>query len=263
MDSDTTPRPLAMGQVDKLPVTVFRTKEELGLAAAHDARAILQGALAQREEANLILATGNSQLTFLHTLHRLDGIEWPRVRIFHMDEYADIDPEHPASFPRYLRRHFVDHIQPAAFHPLPSRPADIEQACQEYAALLRRYPADLVVLGLGENGHLAFNDPPYALFDDPAWVKLVRLAEVSRRQQVGEGHFASLAEVPTHAITLTIPALLAARRILAIVPEARKAKAVRACLTEPVSEDRPGSILRRVDHAHLYLDQDSASLLEL
>ncbi len=263
MDAVSAPQPLATGRVDKLPVVVFRTKEELGLAAAHDARAILIDAVDARGEANLILATGNSQLAFLHALRELDGIEWPRVRIFHMDEYVGIDPEHPASFPRYLRRHFVGHVQPAAFHPLPSRPADIEQTCQEYAALLRRYPADLVALGFGENGHLAFNDPPYALFDDPAWVKLVRLAEVSRRQQVGEGHFSSLAEVPTHAITLTIPALLAAQRILAIVPEARKAKAVRACLTEPVSEDRPGSILRRVDRARLYLDRDSAALLQL
>jgi glucosamine-6-phosphate deaminase len=119
----------------------------------------------------------------------------------------------------------------------------------------------MVALGWGENGHLAFNDPPYALFDDPVWVKVVELAEASRRQQVGEGHFDSLEEVSTHAITLTIPALLAAKSVLCIVPEARKADAVQACLKEPISEDRPGSILRQVDHARLYLDPDSASKL--
>jgi glucosamine-6-phosphate deaminase len=119
----------------------------------------------------------------------------------------------------------------------------------------------MVAMGWGENGHIAFNDPPFADFDDPVWVKVIQLAEASRRQQVGEGHFPSLADVPTHAITLTVPALLAPKRILCIVPEARKAEAVRACLTAPISEERPGSILRTVSHAQLYLDPDSAALL--
>jgi len=262
MDNEEAIQPLATNRYGSLPVAVYRSNEELGQAAAFDARAILMDAIGARGEANLILATGNSQLTFLHALRELDGIDWSQVRIFHMDEYLGIEPDHPASFPRFLRRRFVDFVQPAVFYPLPSQPADVQQVCRDYEALLRRYPADLVALGFGENGHLAFNDPPDADFDEPVWVKRVRLAEASRRQQVGEGHFASLAEVPTHAITLTIPALLAARRILAIVPEARKAEAVRACLTEPVSEDRPGSILRQVAHARLYLDQDSAALLQ-
>jgi glucosamine-6-phosphate deaminase len=138
----------------------------------------------------------------------------------------------------------------------------VEAACAEYAALLHLYPADLVALGIGENGHLAFNDPPYAEFNDPVWVKVIKLDEASRRQQVGEGHFSTIDSVPTHAITLTIPALLAAKRVLAIVPEARKVEAVRSCLYQPVSEDRPGSILRNIDHATLYLDPDSAKGLE-
>jgi glucosamine-6-phosphate deaminase len=179
-----------------------------------------------------------------------------------MDEYLGIDSNHPASFPLFLHKHFLEFVHPGSFYPVPNQPADIEAACREYEKLLRQYPADLVALGFGENGHLAFNDPPYARFDDPVWLKVIELAEASRRQQVGEGHFKSLAEVPKQAITLTIPALLAAKSVLCIVPEARKAEAVRACLTEPISEDRPGSVLRRVDHARLYLDQDSAAKLK-
>jgi glucosamine-6-phosphate deaminase len=158
-----------------------------------------------------------------------------------------------------LRRHLLDHITPQAFYPVPGQAEDIETACAEYEALLRAHPADLCALGYGENGHLAFNDPPFADFDDPAWVKIVTLAEASRRQQVGEGHFATLKDCPTHAITLTIPALLAAKRVLAIVPEARKAEAVCRALRGPISEDCPGSILRKTPHAHLFLDADSAA----
>ncbi|GAB4540821.1 MAG: glucosamine-6-phosphate deaminase [Anaerolineae bacterium] len=253
--------PLKTAQYGQLPVAIYRSNQELGQAAALDAREVIQRAIAGKGEANIILATGNSQLTFLNALRSFEDIDWSRVNVFHMDEYVGIDPTHRASFPLFLRQHFISFVHPRSFHPIPSQPEDLEKACRDYEALLRKYPADLVALGWGENGHLAFNDPPYADFDDPVWVKVVRLAEASRRQQVGEGHFDSLDEVPTHAITLTIPALLAARVVLCIVPEARKAEAVRACLTEPVSEERPGSILRQVNHARLYLDQDSASQL--
>ena len=255
------PAPTKTTQVDQLPIAIYATKAALGQAAALEARRVIQAAIAERGAANVILATGNSQLSFLHALRELDGIDWPRVTIFHMDEYVGIDPEHPASFPLFLRRHILDAVQPGRFYPVPGQPDDVEQACRAYEALLRAHPADLVAMGWGENGHIAFNDPPYADFDDPVWVKVVALAEASRRQQVGEGHFATLADVPTHAITLTIPALLAPRRILCIVPEARKANAVRDCLTLPISEDHPGSILRTVGHAQLYLDAESAALL--
>jgi glucosamine-6-phosphate deaminase len=253
--------PTQTARYEQLPVAIYASNEELGMAAAFDAREIIRAAIAERDEANIILATGNSQLTFLHALRDLDGIDWWRVNVFHMDEYLGIDPTHHASFPLFLRRHILNVVKPKSFHPVPSHPQQVERACADYADLLRSHPADLVALGFGENGHLAFNDPPYAEFDDPAWVKVIRLDERSRHQQVGEGHFASLDKVPTHAITLTIPALLAAKRVLAIVPEARKAEAVRACLTEPISEERPGSILRRVSHAQLYLDADSAAQL--
>jgi glucosamine-6-phosphate deaminase len=253
--------PIKSTKYGQLPVAIYKSNEEMGQAGALDAREIINQAIADKGRANIILATGNSQLTFLHALRDLEGIDWSRVNVFHMDEYLGIDPNHKASFPRFLRQHLIHVVHPGSFHPIPSQPADVERACREYEALLREYPADLVALGWGENGHLAFNDPPYAQFDDPVWVKVVNLAEASRRQQVGEGHFASLEEVPTGAITLTIPALLAAKAVLCIVPEARKAEAVRACLKDPISEDRPGSILRRVDHARLYLDPDSAAKL--
>ncbi|GIK71933.1 MAG: glucosamine-6-phosphate deaminase [Chloroflexota bacterium] len=255
-----TTQPLRTFQVDRLPVAVYASNAALGAAAAEDARRLIQAAIAARGEARIILATGNSQLSFLHALRELGGIEWRKVTVFHMDEYVGIDPTHPASFPRFLHEHIIDYVQPGRFYPVPGRPADVAQACREYEALLRAGPLDLVALGWGENGHIAFNDPPFADFADPVWVKVVELAEASRRQQVGEGHFATLADVPTHAITLTVPALLAPRAILAIVPEARKAAAVRACLLEPISPDRPGSVLRTVDHARLYLDVDSAQL---
>jgi glucosamine-6-phosphate deaminase len=254
------PEPTKTSMYDQLPVSVYASNEDMGLAAALDAREIINRAIAERGEANIILATGNSQLTFLHNLSQLGGIDWSKVSVFHMDEYVAIDPNHKASFPRFLREHIVDAVQPRAFYPVPGQAVDIQRACQEYEALLKAHPADLVALGWGENGHIAFNDPP-ARFDEPAWVKTVRLAETSRQQQVGEGHFASLEEVPVEAITLTIPALLAARAMLCIVPEARKAEAVRACLKEPISGEHPGSILRQVSHARLYLDQDAASKL--
>lgn len=253
--------PIRTTQYDQLPVAIYKSNEEMGQAAAQVARKIIEEAIAEKGQANVILATGNSQLTFLEALRGLEGIDWPKVNVFHMDEYLDLDPGHPASFPLFLQRHFLDFVQVASFHPVPGHPDDIERACRDYETLLREYPADMVAIGFGENGHIAFNDPPYAKFDDPVWVKVIELAAASRKQQVGEGHFSSPDEVPRQAITLTIPALLAPKRVLCIVPEARKAGAVRACLTGPVSEERPGSILRQVGHAHLYLDQDSAAKL--
>lgn len=256
------PNPMLSTLIEDLPVEVFHSNAELGRAAAQDAADAIRRALAARGAANIILATGNSQLTFLETLRQIQGIDWSRVQFFHMDEYLNLQPDHPASFPRFLQRHFLDYLQPpaGAFHPVQGRGAPPEQICWEYARLLRQHPADLCALGYGENGHLAFNDPPYAEFDDPTWVKVIKLDLASRRQQVGEGHFPNLDAVPTHAITLTIPALLAAKRVLAIVPEARKAPAVQRALFGAIDPACPGSILRRTPHAHLYLDRDAAAL---
>ena len=257
----TTSDPQKRWLIDQLPVELYASNEELGQAAAKKAQQILSEAIDKKGFANLILATGNSQLTFLKALRNLGDVDWQKVRIFHMDEYIGINPSHPASFPLFLENHFLQFTKPGHFHPIPSETSDVDSACKAYEALIRQHPADLVAMGWGENGHIAFNDPPDAHFDDPHWVKVVELAEESRLQQVGEGHFTSLDEVPKQAITLTIPALIAPVHILCIVPEARKASAVKACLSEPVDESRPGSILRTISHATLLLDQDSASLL--
>jgi glucosamine-6-phosphate deaminase len=255
-----TSNPIHTTTVGRLPVTVYRTNEALGAAAAVEAAGILAAAVAGAGTANAILATGNSQLTFLASLAVTPGIPWDRINLFHMDEYVDLPAGHSASFPAFLRRHLVDLVKPRAFFPVPAS-GDVGAGCREYEQLLREHPADLCVMGIGENGHLAFNDPPYADFDDPVWVKVIQLDERSRRQQVGEGHFKSLDEVPTHAVTLTIPALLAAKRVLVLAPEARKAEAVERSLAGPLTEDCPGSILRNAGHAHLYLDAESAARL--
>ena len=247
-------------KVDSLPVTIYRTNQEMGQAAALAAAEIINTAITQKGSANIIIATGNSQLTFLKTLRELSGIDWSKVTIFHMDEYFDLPEGHPASFPAFLQQHFLNYIsEPAAFHPVNARIGQLESDCADYATLLRAHPADLCAMGIGENGHIAFNDPPFAEFDDPVWVKVVRMDVVSRKQQVGEGHFSGLDEVPTHAITLTIPALLAAKRVLCIVPESRKADAVYQTLNGPITESCPASILRQKPHVHLYLDADAAA----
>lgn len=252
-------KPIKETTAGVLPVKVYRSNEEMGEAAAGEAAEIIMSAVAEKGSANIIIATGNSQLTFLRSLREREGIPWEKVRVFHMDEYIDLPQGHPASFPTFLQRHLLDHIPaPAAFYPVRARAGQIETDCAEYAGALRQYPADLCAMGIGENGHIAFNDPPFAEFEDPVWVKVVRLDEMSRKQQVGEGHFRDLDEVPTHAITLTIPALLAARRVLCIVPEQRKAEAVYQALHGPIVESCPASILRTTAHVQLYLDPESA-----
>ncbi len=255
-----TTQPLLKTKVDSLPISIYQTNEAMGQAAANEAVQIIQQAIDEKGQASIIIATGNSQLTFLEALREMDGIDWSKVTIFHMDEYVGLKPGHSASFPAFLQHHLLNHIpEPAAFHPVIVREGHLETDCAEYANLLRAHPADFCAMGIGENGHIAFNDPPFAEFNDPVWVKVVRLDDVSRKQQVGEGHFGGLDEVPTHAITLTIPALLAAKRVLCIVPEARKANAVYDSLHGPITETCPASIMRQKPHVHLYLDADAAA----
>ena len=247
-------------EFDALTARVYADAKTLGAAAAVDAAAAIRAAVAERGEARVILATGTSQLAFLEALATLPDLPWPQVELFHMDEYVGLTGDHPASFRRFLRERIVDLVGPRAFHEIRGdAPAHAEAT--RYGGLVAGRRIDLTCMGIGENGHLAFNDPPDARFDDPLPARVVRLDEVSRRQQVGEGHFPGLADVPTHAITLTIPTLVAATRVQVVVPEARKAEAVRRALHEPIDEACPASVLRRVPHATLYLDHDAAGAL--
>ena len=247
-------------QVDQMQVCVYDTNDELGAAAAEDLVGTLVEAIAEQGEASIIVATGNSQLSFMKALRTREEIDWSKVRVFHMDEYLGIAPDHPASFRRYIREKLTDVVHARAFFGVEGDAPDVEEELARYAALLRRYEPVACVLGIGENGHLAFNDPP-ADFDCPEPIQVVTLADTARLQQVGEGHFASLEEVPEQAITLTIPALLEPSLVLAVVPEARKAPAVQAALEGPITPDCPASILRTHGHVTLYLDAESAALL--
>lgn len=214
---------------------------------------------APRHTAHVMLASGTSQLGFLGELTQRTDIDWSRVVGFHMDEYLGLSAEHPASFARYMREHVIERVHPDRFELIDGRAHDAVAECDRYAALLLAETLDLCCLGIGENGHLAFNDPPVAEFDDPLDVKIVTLDDACKRQQVGEGHFPTLEAVPPRAITVTIPALLRARRVIAIVPEARKAAPVRRALTGPVSTACPASVLQRCPHATVLLDPDSAA----
>ena len=253
-------QPLRTLTVDQMPVHIFVSNEALGARAAEDLAQILAQAIEARGSASVILATGNSQLSFMQALRVLPGIEWNKVVVFHMDEYLGMTDQHPASFSKYIREKLTDYVQPKAFYPIRGDTDDVVGELARYAALLQEHPADACVLGIGENGHLAFNDPP-ADFETSKTIHVVDLDEKCRLQQVGEGHFATLDDVPTQALSLTVPALLKPAHVLAVVPEQRKAEAVRAALQGPVTPNCPASILRTKPHVTLYLDQESASLL--
>lgn len=255
--------PLKQFTAGSLPVRVYATHDDLAAAAARDAHAFLQQQLQARGEAAAILASAASQVKFLDHLTRMPGLDWSRITLFHMDEYLGIDDQHPASFRRFMRERVETRVRLCRFHYLEGEAQEPIKECDRYTQLLRAQAIDLCCLGIGENGHIAFNDPPVADFSDERTVKLVRLDEACRRQQVGEGAFPSIAAVPQYAFTLTIPALCAATRVLGVVPEKRKAEAVKAALEGPVQTACPSSILRRQAHAILYLDQDSAGLLNL
>jgi len=245
--------------VDDLTVHVHDRDVDLAADAAEAAAAAIDTAVRARGVAHVMLATGNSQLAFLDTLTHRRDVDWSAVVGFHMDEYVGIPADHPASFRRYLRERVVDVVHPQAFEYVAGDAADPEAECRRYAALLAAHPLDVCCLGIGENGHLAFNDPPVADFHDPRAVKVVDLDDACRRQQVGEGHFATVDDVPREAITVTIPALLRAGRVLANVPEARKRAPVRMALTGPVTTACPASILRTRSNVTLHLDRESGA----
>jgi glucosamine-6-phosphate deaminase len=246
--------------VDGATVFVHPDVATMNRAAADQAARILRAAVAERGVANAMFATGNSQLGFIDCLvTKTADMPWSDTNIFHMDEYVGVGPDHPAGFQKWIRERIVERTSPRAAHYVGGL-GDTAAECDRYTALLAAHPLDLCCLGVGENGHLAFNDPPVADFTDPLNVKLVELDTACRQQQVNEGHFPDLATVPTHALTVTIPALLRARQVLAIVPEARKAEPVRAALTGAISTECPASALRTISRATIHLEPESARL---
>ncbi len=256
-----SPQPVDSFLVDALRVEVYPSEDAMAVAAARDVRLWLQDLLSRQESVAAIFASATSQIRFLRQLTAAEGIRWEQVTLFHMDEYLGIEDSHPASFRRFMREHMAAKLAVDEFHTLTGDAEEPLKECQRYAELLSAREVDLCCLGIGENGHIAFNDPPVADFEDPFDVKLVKLDEPCRQQQVGEGCFPSLAAVPQYAFTLTVPTLCRARRLFCVVPEKRKAEAVKQALREPVSERCPASALRRHKNATLYLDAASASLL--
>lgn len=232
-----------------------------GAAAAQQATLVLRHALASQGYARIILATGASQFDMLAHLVQVEDINWQAVTAFHLDEYTGLPASHPASFRRYLRERFASRVPLAGSHYILGDDPDPQAECERVGRLIRQAPVDLALVGIGENGHLAFNDPP-ADFETEAAYLVVDLDEACRQQQVGEGWFASLAQVPRQAISMSIRQIMRSRCIVCTVPDLRKAQAVRCSLEGPVTPDCPASILQRHENCHIFLDQAAASLLE-
>lgn len=250
--------PVREFQVDLLKVALFEDRESLGAAAAAETAAELRLLLERQPLVRMIFAAAPSQNEFLDALIREPGIDWQQVHAFHMDEYVGLTDDAPQRFGNFLGTRLFRKLPFGTVHYIDGNAADPEAECRRYASLLRDNPVDITCMGIGENCHIAFNDPHVADFADPELVKLVELDETSRQQQVNDGCFATLDQVPRLAITLTIPALIAAPAVYCMVPAAHKAKAVRHTLVDAISEEYPSTILRRHGKARLFIDRDSA-----
>lgn len=246
---------------DSLVFQIYDTRAEGGKQAAADGAETIRRLLGEQEWVNIVFAAAPSQNDTLAALLAEPGIEWARVRAFHMDEYVGFGRERLESFGYYLREHIFGLLPFGEVHYLNGKAEDPEAECRRYADLLETYPTDIVFLGIGENAHIAFNDPWIADLNDPKRVKLVPLDEVCRLQQVHDGCFAALDDVPTHAFTLTVPSLVGAKHLFCTVPCATKAEAVFRTATEPVSADTPATAMRMHPHAVMYCDADSGAKL--
>jgi glucosamine-6-phosphate deaminase len=242
-----------------IPFLVFEDKTSLGQAAANQAAGTIQRAIDLRGNARILAGTGASQFEFLEALSKRLDVEWRRVEMFHLDEYIGLPPDHPASFRRYLIQRLIRPTGITRYHLLDGN-QDPQEVCRRAGAAIREAPIDCAFVGIGENGHLAFNDPPADFNTDEPYI-VVELDEACRRQQVGEGWFASVSEVPTRAISISVRQILASREIVCVVPDARKADAVRKCLAGPVTPTAPASILQTHSNTTVYLDTASAALL--
>ena len=249
-------------QVGTLKLEIHPTRQAAGEAAAQAVAEAFRHFGSAGKDVAVIFAAAASQIETLRALTAMPDISWKQVLGFHMDSYVDLPEDHPASFIYFLRQHLVQHVAMKEFYGIDGNAADPELACRGYAEKLLSAKPQVCLAGIGENGHLAFNDPPEADFNDPLDVKIVQLDSVTRHQQVAEGWFKSLDDVPTSAITLTVPALLRVRKIIASVPGSRKAEIMRRVVEEPISTNCPATILRTHPDATVYLDADSAAELD-
>ncbi len=243
-------------------VQVYQTAEQVGWAAAVRAAELIREAIARKGKARVIGATGNSQIPVVNALAHQE-LNWQAVELFHMDEYAGMKSDHPSSFRHWIKTRLADKVHPGKTHYLEADASDLEAELSRYSKLLTEAPIDLAFVGFGENGHIAFNDPPVADFKDPKMVKVITLDDACRQQQAGEGHFADVASVPKEAATITCPGLFRANAWVCCVPEGRKAEAVKNALEGPISETCPASLVRRHPRAFVYLDADSAARLSV
>ena len=247
--------------IDLLEVQICSDARSAGVAGAKIAADLIRSTIARDGRMAIVFASAVSQDPFLAALRLQPDIAWDKITAFHMDEYAGMSGDHPASFRRFLRERLLDHVPVAAFHQLNGEAADADAECARYAELLREAQPSLVIMGIGENGHLAFIDPPVCDFNEPRDVRPVDLDDVCRMQQVHDGAFASLDEVPKRALSLTVPFFLRVPRALVFVNGPHKSAAVKAALEGPVTESCPASALRRHPAATLFLDPSAAAKL--
>lgn len=247
---------------EKLLVKIYPSELELAETAAQIATDYLNQILAQQSEARILLATGNSQLKFLDALIALGKIDWSRLVLFHLDEFLGISSENPASFCYYLRERVEKKVNPKQFYYLKGDALEPLTECDRYATLLNKQPIDLCLLGIGQNGHLAFNEPSVANFNDPYTVKIVKLEESTQQIQVKQGNFPKIESVPQYAYTVTIPGILSAKKIICLASGLSKAEIVKTALEKEIAVACPISILRCHCNANVFLDLHSASLLE-
>lgn len=247
--------------VESLHVRIFHTRADMGNCAGNDAAAAIRDVIAQKGTANVMFAAAPSQNEVLSALCERMDIDWTKVNAFHMDEYIGLDPQHPAGFRNFLRKAIFNAFPFRSVNLLNGNAAEPRAEADRYGKLLRENPIDICLCGIGENGHIAFNDPMTANFADSKLVKVVELETACREQQVHDGCFSDIAQVPTYALTVTIPAMISAKAIFCSVPAATKAAAVRNMLQNEVSEKCPASILRKHSNAELYLDKDAAKYI--
>jgi glucosamine-6-phosphate deaminase len=246
--------------LNNLQVKIYNEEADAGQAAAVFVAESIQKAIQKNGKANLILATGASQFAFLDALKQKE-IDWQKITVFHLDEYKNLSDQHPASFRKYLKERILDIVKPGKVYLINGDAPDLQNEIEQYEKLLKEHPIDVACIGIGENGHIAFNDPPVADFNDPKWVKVVELDEACRRQQLGEGWFPTFDDVPKEAVTLTVTAIMNCKTISCMVPGERKAQAIKDTLEGEITTACPASILRTHPDTVLFMDLPAASKL--